>query len=152
MDRNEYDVVELFGITALFINGRFSRENVPEGLYCYDLRGSDYDPGDPATVEHHVLVNHAGTILTAKPIEIPAQGYLPLGEGLNFITDVMTINEFRKKYVSPEEVMSHQEQNRASDHPSQSIKPSIRSQLAEAKAEQAAKPAAHQHQQDKEAR
>ena len=23
----------------------------PEGVYCYDLRGSDYDPGEPVCVE-----------------------------------------------------------------------------------------------------
>ena len=36
---------------GLFSNGRIARDNLPEGVYCYDLRGSDYDPGDPVCVE-----------------------------------------------------------------------------------------------------
>ena len=37
---------------------------MPEDWYCYDLRGSNYDPGEPVTMEPSVAVNHAGTILT----------------------------------------------------------------------------------------
>ena len=32
---------------------------MPEGLYRYDLRGPDYDPGQPILVEKTVIVNHA---------------------------------------------------------------------------------------------
>ncbi len=149
IDGDEYDVVELFGTTALFFNERVRREDVPEGLYCYDLRGSDDDPGDPVSVERYVRVNHAGTILTAKPLEIPAQGHLTLGDELNFIGTAMTINEFKDEYARPEQV-----QARASGQRSQMAagKPSIRDQLAAAKAAQAEKPAAQQRQKDKEAR
>ena len=96
------DVVELFGTTALFFNERVRQEDVPEGLYRYDLRGSDDDPGDPASVEDHVAVNHAGTILTAKPLDIPKEGFLTLGDGLNFTGTEMTVDEFMDKYASRE--------------------------------------------------
>ena len=53
-------------------------------MYVYDLRGSDYDPGMPVTLESHVTVNHAASVITAAPIELPEQGFLYLGEdGLN---------------------------------------------------------------------
>ena len=39
----KYQAVELFGKPALFSNGRIDRDKLPEGLYAYDLRGSDYD-------------------------------------------------------------------------------------------------------------
>ena len=47
----QYQEVELFEKPALFSNGRISRDDLPEGVYCYDLRGSDDDPGSPICVE-----------------------------------------------------------------------------------------------------
>ena len=43
----EYEYIELFGKPGLFTNARIDRDTVPEGWYAYDLRGSDYDPGEP---------------------------------------------------------------------------------------------------------
>lgn len=87
--------IELFDKPALFSNGRVDREKLPERLYAYDLRGSDDDPGMPITVENHVLVNHAASVITAEPIEFPEQGFLYLGEeGLNFTGDMQTVQEF----------------------------------------------------------
>lgn len=96
------EVVEFFGTTSLFTNERIRQEDVPEGLYRYDLRGSDYDPGDPALVENRVVANHAGTVLTTKPLDIPKEGFLVLGDELNFTGEEMTVDEFRGKYASPE--------------------------------------------------
>ena len=56
-------------------------------MYCYDLRGSDDDPGMPIMVENHVAVNHAGSIITAKPLDLGEDGRLAFTEeeGLNFV-------------------------------------------------------------------
>ena len=89
-----YQEVEVFGIPALFDNTRIRQEDVPAGLHCYDLRGSDDDPGEPVTVEHHAVVNHAASILTAVPLPIPEQGFLRLGEELNFTGGMMDAREF----------------------------------------------------------
>ncbi len=90
-----YQEIELFGKPALFSNGRIDRDKLPEGLYCYDLRGSDYDPGMPVTLENHVAVNHAASVIAAEPIELPEQGFLYLGEdGLNFTGGEQTVKEF----------------------------------------------------------
>ena len=35
----------MFGKPALLTDSRISRFTVPQGWFCYDLRGSDYDPG-----------------------------------------------------------------------------------------------------------
>ena len=96
------EVVELFGVKALFLNERVRQEDVPEGLYRYDLRGSDVDPGDPVLIENSVTVNHAGTILAAKPLDIPKEGFLELGDELNFTGGEMTVEEFVGKYANPE--------------------------------------------------
>ena len=91
----KYQEIELFGKPALFSNGRIDRDKLPEGLYAYDLRGSDYDPGMPVTLESHVTVNHAASVITAAPIELPEQGFLYLGEdGLNFTGGEQTVKEF----------------------------------------------------------
>ena len=91
----KYQEIDLFGKPALFSNGRIDRDKLPEGLYVYDLRGSDYDPGMPVTLESHVTVNHAASVITAAPIELPEQGFLYLGEdGLNFTGGEQTVKEF----------------------------------------------------------
>ena len=91
----KYQQIELFGKPALFSNGRIDRDKLPEGLYAYDLRGSDDDPGLPVTIQEHVVVNHAATVITAAPIELPEQGFLYLGEdGLNFTGGEQTVKEF----------------------------------------------------------
>lgn len=97
-----YQEIEIFDVPGLFSNGRIAPTDIPEGLYCYDLRSSDNDPGVPVALENHVAVNHAGSIITAKPIEIPDDGFLPLTEkeGLNFlggeISAYQFLNEQRK--------------------------------------------------------
>ena len=105
----KYQEIEIFDIPGLFSNGRIDAADIPEGLYRYDLRGSDYDPGDPVTVEERVVVNHAGSILTAKPLDIPEGGSLRLteDEGLNFVGGEITAYQFKaeqKKDRNTEEV------------------------------------------------
>lgn len=41
----KYQQIELFDKSALFSNGRINRDKLPNGLYAYDLRGSDMPPG-----------------------------------------------------------------------------------------------------------
>ena len=59
--------IEIFDKSGLFSNGRLRDEDVPEGLYRYDLRGSDYDPGQPITVEKTVVVNHSDVPVYYEP-------------------------------------------------------------------------------------
>lgn len=95
-NQEKYQEVELFDVPALFTNGRVDQALLPPGIYCYELRGSDYDPGYPLTVENHVTVNHAATVLTAIPINLSRQGRLWLGEELNFTGGEQTILEYQQ--------------------------------------------------------
>ena len=92
----QYQEIELFDKLGLFSNGRIARDNLPEGVYCYDLRGSDYDPGDPVCVEERVVVNHAGSVLLTEPLELAEDGRLMLTEeeGLNFTGGFSTLSQF----------------------------------------------------------
>ena len=90
--------IEIFDKPGLFSNGRLRDEEVPKGLYRYDLRGSDYDPGQPITVEKNVVVNHAASVLMAEELDLGADGRLELGEeGLNFTGAELTVREFMEE-------------------------------------------------------
>ena len=95
----QYQEIELFDKLGLFSNGRIARDNLPEGVYCYDLRGSDYDPGDPVCVEERVVVNHAGSVLLTEPLELTEDGRLMLTEekGLNFTGGFSNLSQFLQK-------------------------------------------------------
>ena len=108
-DAPKYQEVEIFDVPALFSNGRISLDDLPEGLYRYDLRGSDDDPGIPVTVEQNVAVNHAGAIITAKPLNLGEDGrlYLTEEEGLNFVGGEISMQRFfneQRKDRNTEEV------------------------------------------------
>ena len=47
---------------------RVKENEVPAGLYKYDIREDDYGNGDMCELKDFVLVNHHGTILTAMPV------------------------------------------------------------------------------------
>ena len=105
----QYQEIELFEKPGLFSNGRIARDNLPEGVYCYDLRGSDDDPGEPIYVENRVGVNHAGAVILSEPLDLSKEGYLRLTEeeGLNFTGGFSTLAQFlqeQKKDRRTEEV------------------------------------------------
>lgn len=96
--KEDFEHIELFGKPALFTNSRIDRVTVPGNLYCYDLRGSDNDPGRPVTVENKVGVNHAGTVLTIKPVTIPEEGYKRIRGKINFLGEHLDIPAFCEKH------------------------------------------------------
>ena len=105
----QYQEVELFEKPALFSNGRISCDDLPEGVYCYDLRGSDEDPGSPICVEERVVVNHAGSVILTAPLEFSEEGRLYFTDetGLNFNGGMLTLSQFlqeQKKDRRTEEV------------------------------------------------
>lgn len=102
-DEKKYQEIELFGKPALFSNGRVDREKLPENLFCYDLRGSDYDPGYPITIQEVVVVNHAASVITAEPIDLTEKGFLYLEDNLNFIGGNVTLQHFYEE-THPDQV------------------------------------------------
>ena len=93
--RNEiFEHIELFDSPAMFTNARVDRSTVPEGLFCYDVRGSDNDPGELCTIENHVLVNHAGTVIGAVDYRLENSDYKTIGDGINFLGDEIPLTSF----------------------------------------------------------
>ena len=62
------DVIEVLDRKALFSNGRLMPEEIPEGLYVYDLRHSD-DGSRFISIEPKVGVNHGGTVLMKEILD-----------------------------------------------------------------------------------
>ena len=95
-DATEYQNIEIFGVPGLFSNGRICLADLPDGLYRYDLRGSDRDPGRPITVEPNAAINHAGSIITAKPLDLGKDDrrYLTEEDGLNFVGGESSVYHF----------------------------------------------------------
>lgn len=66
MTEEKLDVIEVLDRRALFSNGRLMPEQIPEGLYAYDLRHSD-DGGRFCAIEPKVGVNHGGSRVRSIP-------------------------------------------------------------------------------------
>lgn len=93
--KNEkFDLIELFGKPALFINERLTDEDIPKGLFCYHFR--EGDDGWIETIEPKVTVNHAGSVIIDEPINFGEQGYIVLNEetDLHFTGGEMTFEEY----------------------------------------------------------
>lgn len=103
MTEEKLDVIEVLDRRALFSNGRLMPEQIPEGLYAYDLRHSD-DGGRFCSIEPKVGVNHGGTVLMRDVLDFGESGYIPLDEDTepNFLGDEMTPSEFAEEEVQDE--------------------------------------------------
>ena len=62
----EFQHIEVFDKPALFTNGRIARDTVPKGWYCYDIRGSDDDPGEMFLIFSAILTNTWWTTSSAS--------------------------------------------------------------------------------------
>ena len=95
--RNEiFEHIELFDSPAMFTNARVDRSTVPDGLFCYDVRGSDVDPGDLCVIENNVLVNHSGTIIGIEDYMLENGQAKYIATHINFLGDEITLDEFCK--------------------------------------------------------
>ena len=98
----EFQHIEVFDKPALFTNGRIARDTVPEGWYCYDIRGSDDDPGELCYMEENVVVNHAGSVLMPEKLAMPKSGRLDVRDELGFLDEGnMTLCEFCEAHQLP---------------------------------------------------
>lgn len=66
----------LLGKPVLFTNWLIQRDIIPDGWYCYDLRGTHKSPSTRTTLVDHAADYHAGTVLS--PIPLKHEGILPL--------------------------------------------------------------------------
>lgn len=103
LTEEKLDVIEVLDRRALFSNGRLMPEQIPEGLYAYDLRHSD-DGDRFCSIEPKVGVNHGGTVLMRDILDFGESGYIPLDEDTepNFLGETMTVSEFADEEAQDE--------------------------------------------------
>ncbi|WP_295087320.1 LPD28 domain-containing protein [Ruminococcus sp.] len=103
---DDYELVEIEDLPALFTNERITDADIPKGMYCYNLRHDDN--GNFCAIEKNVTVNHAGSIITKEPIELGEQGYISLNQdnSPNFLGENMSIYMFREYDPEQSEEMS----------------------------------------------
>ena len=103
LTEEKLDVIEVLDRRALFSNGRLMPEQIPEGLYAYDLRHSD-DGDRFCSIEPKVGVNHGGTVLMRDILDFGESGYIPLDEDTepNFLGETMTPSEFAEEEAQDE--------------------------------------------------
>ena len=96
--KETFDHIELFDAPAMFTNLRIDRSTVPEGLFCYDVRGSDNDPGALNAIEPFVFVNHAGTIIGVEDYMLEKGQAKYIATHISFLGDEITLDEFCAKH------------------------------------------------------
>ena len=99
----DFELAEIDNVVVIFTNARIDRDTVPFDLYCYDVRESEGFSGDPVTLEKVVSINHWGTILSKKPFPLEDDAYYPLKDGINYLGETCTMDEFME--MSPEDEM-----------------------------------------------
>ncbi len=100
------DVIEVLGCKALFSNGRILPEEIPEGLYAYDLRCND-EKGQFISIEPKVGANHGGTVLIKELLDFGESGaiFFTKDSSPNFLSEEMTIKEFAETDMDKDEEM-----------------------------------------------
>lgn len=89
----DFELVVLDDIPALFTNSRIDRGSIPANVFCYDVRHDDCCQGIACEIKPHIMVNHWGTIITKQEIPLEDGSYYPK-EDLNYLGRTMTLDEF----------------------------------------------------------
>ena len=103
----EFELVLLDGIPALFTNSRVDRKSIPDGVYCYDVRHDDDGQGIACEVAPHILVNHWGTMITREEIPLEDGSYYP-ENAMDYVGELMTLDQFLQEEMSQDTVPEKQ--------------------------------------------
>lgn len=101
---NEYKV--------LFYDGRIYRDTLPAGSFFYEIGHDDGDWSKPEDFGYRILANFFGTVITYKPINIPADGFRQM---------MSTDFEYGHKFVDPNEVDEWLREKREEDNNSEEV-------------------------------
>ena len=76
---DKFDAVEICDMKGVFTNARIAPQDVPKGLYKYDLRYSD-EIGEFTSIEKNVIANHGGTVLLKGQLDLGPDGVIEFDE------------------------------------------------------------------------
>ena len=84
----------LFGTPVLHSGMPIPREDVPQGWYCYDLRGTDRAPHDPCSVVDHAENYHTGSVLSLLPLKSEDTQSRLLGDEFRLTQEFLSLEAF----------------------------------------------------------
>ncbi len=87
----------LFGASVLYSAKPIPREDVPQGWYCYDLRGTARHPDAPHALVDLAEENHAGTILSYLPLKKGGSQFRLVKDMFQMTGTYSTLSEFCAK-------------------------------------------------------
>ena len=97
--RDEMQHAQLFGKPVLTTNWLIPRETVPDGWFCYDMRGTDRDPSAHAELVNYTSFDHSGTVLSPKPLKRSATKVRRIGKGDYFLHgETLDLEGFCEEY------------------------------------------------------
>lgn len=79
----------LLGKPVLFTNWLIQRDIIPDGWYCYDLRGTHKSPSTRTTLVDHAADYHAGTVLSPIPLKHEGKGGNLLKQKVQFKQQIL---------------------------------------------------------------
>ena len=84
-------------------------------MFMYEIRHSDEDWGEPVQLGKNILVNHYGTIISSKPIDILPDGLREISaEDWGFTDEGITnLADYAKKYPPAGEPPNKNRKNEA---------------------------------------
>ena len=100
----------LFGAPVLYSEQPIPQEDVPQGWYCYDLRGTAEDPKRAYSLVDQAEKNHAGSVLSYLPLKNGKSKSRLVKEMFQLTAVSVTLNKFcsDEKIKTPEVPLRHQ--------------------------------------------
>ena len=100
----------LFGASVLYSAAPIPREDVPQGWYCYDLRGTARHPDEPHALVDLAEENHAGSILSCLPLKKGGSQFRLIKDMFQMTGTNPSLAEFcaEEKIRCPETPIRHQ--------------------------------------------
>ena len=97
--KDEMQRAQLFGKPVLATGQPIPRETVPDGWFCYDMRGTSNSPGSHAELVDRASFHYSGTVLSPKPLKRPATKARRIREeDYISLTETMDLEAFCKEY------------------------------------------------------
>lgn len=100
LEKEHFTPIKLYGREVLFTDLRIDSKLIPTGLHKYEIRHDDECLGEMVELSKRILVNHWGTILSDKPIDLGLEGYREINEDRDVKdTDkpVITLKQYMNK-------------------------------------------------------
>ena len=88
----------LLGKPVLFTHWLIQRDIIPDGWYCYDLRGTHKSPSTRTTLVDHAADYHAGTVLSPIPLKHEGTASRRVNGTFYLLGEEMTLEQFCEEH------------------------------------------------------